>query len=244
MKFVPLNKNAEIVQLEHPSFTKLTNTKEQLFANDLLLLQPEESYAFAFKCKDYNHALVGRIAGYPVIKWCNTMGETSVFRGEDTQIKSSLTPTALLPQPIKFLLLSAPSRVGMHEQFKIELRLHNTTSYTWPLLLECANNVKTKHVPGAISSADDAETPEDTSSNNQISAISGMKGLYFTGVTSTNLGNINSNEFTDISIYLTAVAEGLHEIPPIFAIHTLTKEKYSSGKLAKVLVIDTTTVNE
>ena len=89
MNFIPSNKGAEFVQLTNNSSKKLSSTTDSLFSNDVLLLQPEESFAFAFQCLHYNNQLVGRIAGYPVIKWCNTMGETSYFRGE---AKISLVP--------------------------------------------------------------------------------------------------------------------------------------------------------
>jgi hypothetical protein len=256
MNFIPLNKGAELVQLTNYSSKKLSCSSDPLFANDLLLLQPEESFAFAFKCLNYNNQLVGRIIGYPVIKWCNTMGETSYFRGDDTQIKSSLTPTALLPQPIKFLLLSAPSEVKVYEEFKMSIRLYNTTSYAWPIRLDCPNYITTIHSENAIMNhaADDDEMNEQQanqlqqqnfnnySSNTAVSCV--PNPLLFTGITSTDLGSLHSNEYTDVTISLCGTSEGLYEVPQIYAIHSLTKEKYASGILSKVLVLDDLVSNE
>jgi hypothetical protein len=260
MNFIPINKGAELVQLTNYSSKKLSCSSDPLYANDLLLLQPEESFAFAFKCLNYNNQLVGRIIGYPVIKWCNTMGETSYFRGDDTQIKSSLIPTALLPQPIKFLLLSAPSEVKVYEEFKMSIRLSNTTSYAWPIRLECPNYITTIHSENAIMNhaADDDEMNEQQTSqlqqqqqqqyqNNYISnsPVSSVPNpLLFTGITSTDLGSLHSNEYTDVTISLCGTSEGLYEVPQIYAIHSLTKEKYSSGILCKVLVLDDLVSNE
>jgi hypothetical protein len=251
MNFVPLNKNAELMQLTNNSSSKLASSDELLFSNDILLLQPEESYAFAFKCVNYNQQLVGRIAGYPVVKWCNTMGESSYFRGDDTLIKNTLTPTALLPQPIKFLLLAAPSKVEVAEEFEITLRLHNTTSYAWPVRLDCPNNINTIHSFNTISQHISDDLIYDAFSSSTLSSSisqqnnpnlnnnTGIRNVvYFTGITSTDLGSLDSNEFLDVHLTLCGTNEGLYDLPPVYAIHTLTKEKYSSNVLGKILIYD------
>lgn len=259
MNFVAANKNAEFKPLTNLSSKRLASTSDPLNASDVLLLQPDESYAFAFKCVHYNNQLVGRNVGYPVIKWCNTMGETSFFRGDDTLIKGNQVPTALLPQPIKFLLMQSPARVEVYEEFEITIRLYNTTSYAWPVRLDCPNYITTTHSHNSIvksttesnsrsGAANQTESEDEFSfelQNPPPSNSSSTKenSLFFTGVTSTDLGSLDSNEYTDIRISLCATSEGMYDLPPIYAVHSLTKEKYSSGVLSKVLVQDPLTTN-
>lgn len=247
MNFIPLNKNAELIQLSCDSSAKLSDPNRSLNASDVLLLQPEESFAFAFKCLNYNQQLVGRVAGYPMVKWCNTMGEASFFRGDDTLIKNTLTPTGLLPQPIKFLLLKAPSKVKVYEEFEIVLRLYNTTSYAWPIRLDCTNYINTIHSHNTITQhiSDDLIYDPFSSTVTAVSApgapvntVITKSSLIFTGITSTDLGSLDSNEFSDITLTLIGTCEGLFDIPAVCAIHSLTKEKYSSNTLGKVLVLD------
>ncbi len=248
MNFIPVNKGAEFVQLTNNSSKKLNSTTDKLYSNDVLLLQPEESFAFAFKCIHYNNQLVGRIAGYPVIKWCNTMGETSYFRGDDTLIKSTQVPTALLPQPIKFILMTSPSRVMVHEEFEITIRVFNTTSYAWPIRLDCPNYVTTTHCSNAIVKHQDNDNDHDEfsfviNSPAPTNSVVSENNLFFTGLTSTDLGSLDSNECTDVRISLCATSEGVYDVPPIYAVHTLTKEKYSSGSLCRILVLDDLSTN-
>lgn len=261
MNFVANNKNAEFQPLKNLSSTRLSSTTDPLNASDVLLLQPDESYAFAFKCVHYNNQLVGRNVGYPVIKWCNTLGETSLFRGDDTLIKGNQVPTALLPQPIKFLLIQSPARVDVYEEFEITIRLYNTTSYAWPIRLDCPNYITTIHSHNSIvkrslgsstrsgtalsNSQADYEDEFSFEIQNPLPANSSIKEnpLFFTGVTSTDLGSLDSNEYTDIRISLCATSEGMYDLPPVYAVHSLTKEKYSSGVLNKVLVLDSLSAN-
>jgi hypothetical protein len=67
-----------------------------LFEDDSLdpslrILQPDESYAFAFKLEHYDGILSQGpkySVGYPEVAWCASMGESSVFAGESTLMRS------------------------------------------------------------------------------------------------------------------------------------------------------------
>jgi hypothetical protein len=213
MNFIPANKYAECVPI--------VNTTSTYF--DFLQLQPDESYAFAFHFTKYDD-LVGRIAGYPLIKWCSSLGEFSIFRGEDTTIKVTQTPTALLPQPVKFLLVSSPSIVSIGDTFEIIVRIVNTTVYPWPLRLDCPNFLS-----------------DDNNNNNNNEED---PGLYFTEITAMNLGNLESNDFIDVNVTLYASIPGLFDLPYIYAVHAKTKERFSSGKLCSILVQETCNLTE
>eukprot|EP01033_Poteriospumella_lacustris_P003038 gene3038-2223_t len=188
--FVPANKYTEFITIgkeeteaakqamdaSHPSLAKY---------DEPLQLLPDESLAFAFQFTKYDD-LVGRIAGYPLIRWCSSMGESSLFRGDDTLIRATQIPTALLTQPIKFMLDTCPATV-------------------------------------------------DVAPSSSASAVP-HRGLFYVETTAMDLGNLEGGDFTDIVLTVYAASPGVYELPPIYAIHAVTKEKYLSGRLASILV--------
>lgn len=249
MTFVPANKEAECKLLRHynaatsediangiPYKSKLDDIYSTLDYDDIPLLLPDESMCFAFMFTKYP-GLVHRIAGYPVVKYNNSMGESSSYRGEDTVITAGYTPVALVPQPIKFILVHCPTNVSLGEEFEVTIRLFNTTASSWPLRLDCVNNNVTANNYNVFSNTGSSE---DGPGNNQSGKTEVVEdpGLYFTGVTSRSLGHIDAGSSLEFSVTLFAASIGLYELPTIFAMHSTTKERYSSGKLCKVLVVD------
>lgn len=230
MSFASVNKDASFKLLKHHAEAEDTTTRNKLNTftsaldfDDILLLQPDESMSFSFLCTNYP-GLVPRIIGYPIVKYNNSMGESCVYRGEDTVITSGYTPGSLVPQPIKFVLVSSPSHVKVGEEFEITIRLYNNTTSNWPLRLDCVNNFVS-----ATPNASVDESPVTSVEENE---------LYFTGVTSRILGEIEAGSSMDFAVAVFPACSGLYEIPIINAVHTTTKEKYSSGKLCKVLVYE------
>ena len=235
MCFASVNKEAKFKLLNHSDSSsdeiatssttksKLNDISASLNYDDILLLQPDESMSFSFICTSYP-GLVPRIIGYPYIKYNNSMGESCTYRGDDTVITSGYTPGSLVPQPIKFVLVSCPSEVRVGEEFEITIRLYNNTTSDWPLRLDCVNN--------SVSA-----TPMQSSEESPVTSVEENE-LYFTGVTSRILGEIDAGSSMDFAIALYPASSGLYDIPLIHAVHTTTKEKYSSGKLGKVLVYD------
>lgn len=251
MSFVPANKDAECKLLRHHNAatekdiangvlykSKLEDVWSPLNYDDIPLLLPDESMCFAFIFTKYP-GLVHRIAGYPVVKYNNSMGESSSYRGEDTVITAGYTPVALVPQPIKFILVHSPTTVSLGEEFEVTIRLFNTTASTWPLRLDCVNNNVTTNNYNVFNNT--GGSSEDGPANNQSGKAESHEedpGLYFTGVTSRNLGYIDAGSSLEFSVTLFAASIGLYELPTIFAMHSTTKERYSSGKLCKVLIVD------
>jgi hypothetical protein len=196
-----------------------------------LQLLPDESYSCAFMFTKYDE-LVGRIVGYPVIRWCSSMGEASVFRGEDTQIRVSQVPTALLTQPIKFLLDAYPSTVMVGETFEVSVRLLNSTIAPWPLSIDCSND----YVPTTDQYDHHYHHALDPSVAHARPDRIPHRGLYYVETIAMEIGNLEGGDFTDLVLTVYAACPGLFELPPIYAIHSITKEKYPSGKLCTVLV--------
>jgi hypothetical protein len=237
MTFIPANKDAECRLLRHNSvmptshdataaavpISKLEDVGSALDYDDIPLLLPDESICFSFVFTKYP-GLVHRVAGYPIVTYSNSMGERSHYRGEDTVITAGYTPVALIPQPIKFILIHCPSKVTVGEEFEVTIQLFNTTSSSWPLRLDCINrNVTvTEDILQQRPAVSPAEDP----------------GLFFVGVTSRALGSIDPGCSMEFTVSLFAANIGLYDLPMVFAMHANTKEKYSSGKLCKVLVVD------
>ena len=82
MNFIPSLKNVSIIDV-----VKQVREKQQQYKQDfstILLLQPDESYAFSFVVTPNMNeisAMVPRTIGHPEVKWCTSMGEFSLFRG-------------------------------------------------------------------------------------------------------------------------------------------------------------------
>lgn len=204
----------------HPSLAKY---------EEPLLLLPDESFAFAFQFTKYEE-LVGRIVGYPLIRWCSSMGESSLFRGEDTLIRSTQIPTALLTQPIKFLLDTCPATVDVGEEFEVSIRILNSTIAPWPLSINCSN------VDDPLTAPPSSSSSSSSTATSASSLAIPHRGLFYVETTAMDLGNLEGGDFTDIVLTLYAASPGVYELPPIYAIHSITKEKYPSGRLCSILV--------
>ena len=248
MSFIPANPDAKCRLLTHntqitdnnndentqqPQDSKLSDLQSLLDYDDIPLLSPDESLCFAFVFTSHP-GLVHRIAGYPVVRYNNSMGEGSVFKGEGTAMAAGYTPIALIPQPIKFLLAYCPSEVKLGEEFEVTLRLFNTTVSSWPLRLDCVNN--------NVTLGDDLSQftsfQQQPQSQQRKSVHQEDPGLVFVGVTSRVLGTIDPGSSMECVVTLCAASIGLHDLPTIFAMHSITKERYASSKLCKVLVVD------
>lgn len=236
VSFVPSNKSGKFISLHQKHQKQLDFVDQTLNNDDIILLQPDESYGFAFQGIDYD-GLLPRVLGYPLVKWCNSMGETSMCRGDETAIKSPYVPTSLIPQPIKFVLLSCPPSVTIYEEFEINIRLMNTTSYSWPLTLDCPNHRSSQsHISPNRTSLSTKSNSSNPNFNGSFSSATLHNGLHFTGTTFTNLGNLSSGEAIEVSITLFASDCGLFALPPIFAVHAYTKERHASGVLSNIIV--------
>lgn len=76
------------------------------------------------------------------------LGESSYYQGEETTLKVSpnyLTTTNYnsnnLTTPIKFFLIQSPYKVKLYSEFEIVIKLHNSTSTSWPLKLDFPNHL-------------------------------------------------------------------------------------------------------
>lgn len=232
MNYVSNHKNCEYIQLHESSRKKISTTYQPLNIDDILILQPEESYAFAFEFRKFD-GFVGRVAGFPIIKWCNAMGESSIFRGENTLIKSNVIPTALLPQPIKFSLVEAPSVAYINKAFSVRIKVCNTTSYQWPVRVECANLLADIDAFALPPSDSNFERGDSNSDKNLLD-----QGLFFTGLTAVDIGSVEASGFRDIELNVVSTSGGLYDLPIVFAVHAITRERHPSGVLCQILVID------
>lgn len=237
MNFVSRNKEALFSPLHQ--FSNIDNPDAKMSANDIVLLAPDESFAFAFSYTFFDN-LVDKAIGHPVIKWCNSLGDSAVFRGEETLVKSSYIPSLLLPQPIKGLLLSAPGIVLLDDVFEVAIRLYNTSSYSIPVTLSCRNHSHASHNQSSNVSSPAVLLDDRASLHAPMVSFNpnqeAPKGLIFTGLTSQYLGILESDGTLDIHVNLYAASPGLYDLPVIFILNNTNKERYSLAGLAKIMV--------
>ena len=188
-------------------------------------LQPDESIAFAFICTKYE-GFVGNSIGYPVLKWCNSMGEFSILRGDDSLSKAAAVsnpnnPSSGSPSssPLRFARLAAPSEVYVGDDFTVIVRVHNKAFSDIPITLSCSHKSMEQKDESDYTSMRDA-------------------GLIFTGLTHTNIGLLATGDFADVTISLYANIPGLFDIPTVYIMHSVTKESYPITNLGRVLVYD------
>jgi hypothetical protein len=76
------------------------------------------------------------------------------------------------------------------------------------------------------------------------SAASSCLGLCVTGLTYLSLGKIESGEFVDVNLAVFALCAGLHDLQGIYAVDSVTKQRYSSDSLCRVFVADSGSSSE
>eukprot|EP01038_Epipyxis_sp_PR26KG_P012552 gene12552-16832_t len=264
LNFIPLNENSKFIALKDPittytpSFSKNDENNPALIdyknnstimkycENDsLLLLQADESYAFAFMFTMFD-GIIGKSIGHPEIVWCTTMGEFSVFKGEDTVMKSapssannnqnvsnrpnmnnSINNFDYMSNKLRVQCISCPSTAMIGEEVIIILRINNQSNLNINTQLQCRN-----HLDIASNISNDVD-------NNNLSKSSFVNGLCVTGVTYVNLGVIESGGCVETTITVYALSSGLHELSSIYAVDITTGIEYANPSLCKILVSDT-----
>eukprot|EP01031_Cornospumella_fuschlensis_P033198 gene33198-40166_t len=237
INFVSKNTDAAWTALHSP--TNILDPSAPLALDDIILVQPEESYAFAFQCTAHHLQLADKSVGYPLIRWSNSFGEQGVYRGEDAFIKPPHTPLSLLPQPIKGILLSAPATVEEGSRFEVKLRLINTSNAPFPASLSLRNlSIPSASPSNANAAARSSDERLSLSAPGVNFTPHSPKGLVFVGLTSYYLGVIEggNDDGVDVTVHLVAANGGLYDIPPIGVINAVTKERYYISNLCKVLV--------
>lgn len=239
--------SAQVSPVLEASASRTSNVVDWIDADaHLCLLQPEESFAFSFLCTSSSGAL-GKTVGYPVIKWCTSMGEFSIFKGDDIFSKGA-APTTVSNQmfPLKAQCIDCPSIVSVNDRFEISVRIRNTGSATVSAKLQCTNTSN----PSSGSSGDmrdgvvvmpgsargSAQQPvSGTSGNTTVAVI----GLCVTGVTQFNLGSIDAGQHVDITLTVFALNAGLHDLEGMYLVDNATNVAYCcSTALQKVFVAD------
>eukprot|EP01034_Spumella_vulgaris_P028356 gene28356-35195_t len=264
MNFVPQNKAATVVSLTRPkktmSVSEGNDDDEDYFDSNVHLLQPEESYSFAFMFADKEPLLLsgGRAVtvGHPEVRWCATMGEFSVFRAEDTLLKGSAGGGGAVSNlsssngsVVRTQCIACPSKVTVGQQFEVTLRVSNASPRPIPVRLICLNTTSSNEV--YYSNATCSNTNNANSGTSAKTSIGGSTktgagdvaspsclGLCVIGLTYLSLGKIESGEFVDVHLTVFALCAGLHDLQGIYAVDSVTKQRYSSDSLCKVFVAD------
>lgn len=149
MNFVPLNQYSTIIDLNKPkrplSLSEEDDDFKDYFSDSVRLLMPDESFAFSFLFSRYQTSgAITKSVGHPEIKWCTTMGEFSVFRGDDTlqkgvSVLSSPVSGNFSANNVKIQCLSCPNQVTVGDTFEITLRISNVSPRPIPARLQCLN---------------------------------------------------------------------------------------------------------
>lgn len=268
-------------------------------ADDLKLLHPNESCAFAFMFTEHAD-LSGKPPGYPQVKWCTSMGEFSVYRGDFTSARNPtaagvMTGAAGSPaggadntlRAIKYECLSAPAELYVGEEAEVVIRAYNTTARAMSMHLDCKNTAAAN--PGAVGGSlkggagggagagggirprlsttstisyanvlasgpptvGSHRSHQEDGPNTGASSAAGAgvhgaaggattsnRGLCFTGVTFTPLGVVESADFADVTVSVYATSPGMHDLPTLFLIDSLTGERHPIVSACRILVHD------
>lgn len=278
MNFVPISKTATFTSIslgrKPLDLTGDNDADGDYFESNVRLLQPEESYAFAFMSTtrvlqdgvvsstpaNNPRAAIGR----PEVRWCTTMGEFSLFRAEDTTLKGSLPPSATSSgnsSAVKVQCVSSPSEARVGEVFDVRIRVSNASARPMTVRLQCLNstssssdvyyssgNTGSNSAPSSTSGGNTTSTrfggpmgsPANINASNTSTAPASLPclGLCVTGLTYYTLGNLGPGESTETSISVCALCAGLHDLTGVFAVDSVTKQRYSSDSLCKVFVVD------
>jgi hypothetical protein len=288
LSYIPTNRASACQYIAAPLPTS-TNSGDTLvltdaaLADDLKLLHPNESCAFSFVFTEYAD-LSGKPPGFPQVKWCTSMGEFSIYRGDYTYPRTpasnnsasnnaNATGTGLDGlRGIRYECLSAPAEMYVGEEAEIVVRAFNTTSRAMSLHLDCKNtaapnpqalggSVKSaagggsgmrprlsttthsnaKVLAGGVPSAsqrgnDDANSA--TAAGNANAATTSHRGLSFSGLTFTPLGIVESSDFADVMVNVYATGPGLHDLPTLFLIDSLSGERHPVAAACRILVRD------
>jgi hypothetical protein len=252
---------------------------DSALSEDLKLLQTGESCAFSFVFTEYAD-LSGKPPGFPQVKWCTSMGEFSLYRGDFTYARNGSDNAQAggvgdqsagdSPRSIRFECLTPPGEMYVGEEASIVIRVHNTTQRAMSVHLDCKNsaapnpntigtsksgasmrprlsttsagasyaNVLAAPNSGAASTSASGRPDEASSGSGSSSAQFSQRGLNFSGLTFTPLGIIESADFTDITVSVYATSAGLHFLPTLYLIDSITGERHPIAAACRVLVHD------
>ncbi len=268
INYVPLNKFSTCVPVGRaPKELSVADDNEDdpdFFDSSVRLLQPEESYAFAFRFTRHEGGGAScKTVGHPELKWCTTMGEFSVFRGEDTLLKGTATgssagtgvATSAGGTVVKMQCMACPSQVRVGELFEVVLRVSNSSQRPIPIRLQCLNSTSNSDVyysaatqtssannnsgsSNRTSSGSNSPVNFNANSSNAAASATATLGLCVTGLTYVTLGKIEAGEFVDTTLSVFALCPGLHDLQGVYAVDSVTKQRYSSDSVCKVFVVD------
>ena len=263
---------------------------------DLKLLQTGDSCAFSFLFTEYSD-LTSKPPGYPQVKWCTSMGEFSIYRGEFTYMK--LTNDGNIPgsttaggsnlsssnsieiiKNFHYECLLQPYELYVGDESEVVIRIYNTTTKTMSILLDCKNSAAANPSINSIASSKSGSSirprlsttsnisyanilatssttaitvPNNSGKNNNtttndeasvgkntISAAVHFshRGLCFSGLTFTPLGIIESGDFIDVTVTVYATCAGLHDLPTLYLIDSVTSERHPIVSACRILVHD------
>lgn len=205
-----------IPRVTNSSFVKVPadNTAD----SSLLILNPDESYAFSFIFTSYDGS-VETALGHPTVTWCTSMGEYSVFHGDDTVLKTNSNDGRNSKKDgLTIECMKYPTSVLVGDEFEVIIRISNHTTLTASVRLHCN-----------IPSIDMENSSNETNSNEDY-------GLCVLGVTHTNIGAVDPGEFEDVTLRVYAMNPGLQSLVGLSAIDLSLRREYKANSLCKVLV--------
>lgn len=233
-------------------------------SEDLKLLQTGESCAFAFLFTEYSD-LSGKPPGFPQVKWCTSMGEFSYYRGDFTYSKSgtegqigAASPTDHANRPIRYECFTSLTEMHVGDVSEVVIRVYNTTNQAMSVHLDCkplpASQTATSPATGTTIrprlsvtpkatyanalAAGAASTKTNPDSGAVVSQSTAHRGLVFSGLTFTPLGIIESLDFVDVTVHVYATSAGLHDLPTLYIIDSITGDRHAVVAACRVLVQD------
>jgi hypothetical protein len=150
------------------------------------------------------------------------MGEFSVFKGEDCGVNfSAAMRTSAGSNTLKMQAMNCPRRAVVGEEFQIVVQVLNSTNHPIDAQLQCRNPLSGENNSRLLSSGGGGLFRQD----GEVSR-GGAMGLCVVGLTTTNIGRIDSGETIDVPLSIFAVTAGLHDLTGIVLFDLINKREF------------------
>eukprot|EP00602_Paraphysomonas_sp_CaronLab_P003717 CAMPEP_0185033554 /NCGR_PEP_ID=MMETSP1103-20130426/22601_1 /TAXON_ID=36769 /ORGANISM="Paraphysomonas bandaiensis, Strain Caron Lab Isolate" /LENGTH=341 /DNA_ID=CAMNT_0027569863 /DNA_START=291 /DNA_END=1313 /DNA_ORIENTATION=- len=205
--------------------------------SDLALLNPDESYAFAFSVTKAAHPSPPvKSLGAVEVYWSASMGEHARTRGDDIIIGRRVTFPPPTPTPV--------SPTSSRKSASLDSAMHGSGAS-----LEQRNNtlvVEVVRCPKEVAVGKECNAVVRITNCFSYPVISQLQtrmdpetsGLAITGLACFNLGALDAGESKDVNLSILPLNGGMHSLSGLVAVDLTTKSEFVGDSLCQIMVYD------